>query len=135
MWLKSLELRLHRGDDARMVMAGVEHGNAGGEIDVALALDVPDLGVQRPVGKYRRLRPETARRLACRASSSSLFVVTGFLHQYQSDSAVSRRGQEPRFRIVSSRLPAKPLAPGAAGARWPRGQAANGVLGYDSRLV
>jgi hypothetical protein len=28
-------------------MAGVDHGDAGGKVDIAVALDIPDFGVQR----------------------------------------------------------------------------------------
>ncbi len=43
-----LELVLHRGQHARVAMAGVEHGDAGREVDVAPALDIPDFGVLGP---------------------------------------------------------------------------------------
>jgi hypothetical protein len=43
------ELLLHRCHDARVHMAGVEHRNATGKVDVATALDVPELGVLSPL--------------------------------------------------------------------------------------
>lgn len=42
---------LRRGDHTRVAMAGVDHGDAGDEVDEATALDVPDLGVERLGGK------------------------------------------------------------------------------------
>ncbi|MMZ70614.1 hypothetical protein D1872_336990 [compost metagenome] len=35
-------------------MAGVEHRDAGGEVDVAIALHVPQFGVLRPLDKDRQ---------------------------------------------------------------------------------
>src|SRR5581483_12499717 len=40
-----LELRSHRSLHFRMHMAGIEHGNAAGEVDIAPALHVPELCV------------------------------------------------------------------------------------------
>ncbi len=40
-----LQLCLDCLDHLRVAVAGVEHGDAAGKVDVALALDVPDLGV------------------------------------------------------------------------------------------
>ncbi len=37
----------HSLHDSRMTMAGVEHGDAGGEVDVAPAVDIPQLGILR----------------------------------------------------------------------------------------
>jgi hypothetical protein len=45
-----LDLRLHRGDHLRVAMAGVDHGDAAGEVDVLLALFIDDLGI---VGRFR----------------------------------------------------------------------------------
>ena len=45
-----LHLLLDGGDDLRMLMAGIDHGNAGGEVDVALAVLAPDLGVLGTLG-------------------------------------------------------------------------------------
>ncbi|MNE67531.1 hypothetical protein D3C80_1631430 [compost metagenome] len=38
-------LLAHRLDDARVAVAEVEHADAADEVDVALALGIPDLGV------------------------------------------------------------------------------------------
>ena len=37
------------GHDAGVAMAGVDHGDTGGKVDIAVALDIPDLGVQGAV--------------------------------------------------------------------------------------
>ncbi len=42
-----LELLLHGSDHAGMAVPGIDHSNAGGEVDIALAGDIPDLGVAR----------------------------------------------------------------------------------------
>ncbi|MHC2359082.1 hypothetical protein ACVIOG_001223 [Rhizobium leguminosarum] len=42
---EAVELILDRCDDPGMAVAGVENGDAGGEIDVAAALLVPDLRI------------------------------------------------------------------------------------------
>ncbi len=49
-----LQLRAHRCHHFRVVVAGVEHGDAGGKIDVAVALHIPQLGVLRPLDKHRQ---------------------------------------------------------------------------------
>ena len=41
---------LDRGDHVRMTVAGVQHRDAAGEVDVALALDVPNFSIRGPVG-------------------------------------------------------------------------------------
>src|SRR5262249_15942881 len=38
------------GNDFRMLMAGIDHGDAGAKIDVALAVLAPDLGVLGALG-------------------------------------------------------------------------------------
>ena len=45
-----LQLLLDGGNDLRMLMAGIDHGDAGGEIDIALAVLAPDLGVLGALG-------------------------------------------------------------------------------------
>ena len=47
---EALHLFARRRHDSRVAMAGVQHRDAAGEIDVAGALDVPHLGVQRALG-------------------------------------------------------------------------------------
>ncbi|MNQ55387.1 hypothetical protein D3C85_694810 [compost metagenome] len=49
-----LELLAHGGDHLGVVVAGVEHGDAGGKVDVAVALHVPQLGVLGPVDEDRQ---------------------------------------------------------------------------------
>jgi hypothetical protein len=49
-----LELLAHRRHHLGVVVAGVEHGDAGGKVDVAVALHVPQLGVVRPVDEDRQ---------------------------------------------------------------------------------
>ena len=48
-----LELRGHRGLHVRMHVPGVDHGDAAGEVHVAAAFDVPELGVLRALGVHR----------------------------------------------------------------------------------
>src|SRR6185437_6786478 len=45
-----LHLLFDGGNDFRMLMAGIDHGNAGGEVDVALSVLAPDLGVLGALG-------------------------------------------------------------------------------------
>jgi transcriptional regulator with XRE-family HTH domain len=47
---EAIELRLDGLDHLGVAVAGVDHGDAGGEIDVAAAFDIPDLGILSPVG-------------------------------------------------------------------------------------
>src|SRR6185437_4528666 len=47
---EGLQLLLYGGHDLRMLMAGIDHGNAGGEVDVALAVLAPDLGILGALG-------------------------------------------------------------------------------------
>ena len=56
-----LKLLLDGGDDFRMLMAGIDHGDAGGEVDIALAVLAPDLGVLGPLGVDRRRMADAAR--------------------------------------------------------------------------
>ncbi|MNY09054.1 hypothetical protein D3C86_1419450 [compost metagenome] len=55
------QLLLHRGDDFRVQVAGVEHRDAAGEVDELAALDVGDRGVLRPVGEDRMDLADAAR--------------------------------------------------------------------------
>src|SRR6266581_2709108 len=43
-----------------MTMAGVEHRDTAGEVDIALAFDIPDFAVERSFGKDRRGMADTA---------------------------------------------------------------------------
>ena len=54
-------LRLGGGHDGRMTVPGVQHGNAAGKVDVAIALDIPQLGILGLRGKNRRGRGDPAR--------------------------------------------------------------------------
>ena len=45
-----------------MAVAGVEHRDAGAEVDVATAFDVPQLGVLRALGVDRKADADAARR-------------------------------------------------------------------------
>jgi len=47
---RSAVIAFDGGNDFRMLMAGIDHGNAGGEVDVALAVLAPDLGVLGALG-------------------------------------------------------------------------------------
>ena len=47
---EALELLARRGHHLGVAVAGIEHRDAAGEVDIALALDIPDLGVLRPRG-------------------------------------------------------------------------------------
>ena len=59
--MKRSSLRRDRGHHLRVAVAGVEHGDAAGEIDIAPALDVPDLGILRAGGIDGRRMPDAAR--------------------------------------------------------------------------
>jgi hypothetical protein len=48
---KLLELRGHGRKYLRMAVTDVQDGNAGGQIDIAPALHIPQLRVPRTVGK------------------------------------------------------------------------------------
>lgn len=48
------QLRAYRRHHFRVVVAGVEHGDAGSKIDVAVALHIPQLGILRPLDKHRQ---------------------------------------------------------------------------------
>ena len=58
---EGVELLLDRRDDLRMAVAGVEHGDAAGEVDVAVAILVPQFRALGPVGKDRICGADTAR--------------------------------------------------------------------------
>ena len=45
-----LHLLLDGSHDLRMLMPGIDHGNAGAEVDIALAVLAPDLGVLGALG-------------------------------------------------------------------------------------
>ena len=57
---EAVELLLDAPHDRGMAMAGVEDGDAAGEIDEAAAFDVPDLGVLRRLGEDRRRHADAA---------------------------------------------------------------------------
>ena len=50
---EGVELFLHRRDHLRVAVAGVEHGDAAGEVDEALAVAIPELGAFGALGKDR----------------------------------------------------------------------------------
>ena len=56
-----LRLLLHGGDHLRMQVAGVQHGDAAGEVDVLAAVDVPHGGVLGALGDDRVDLADTAR--------------------------------------------------------------------------
>ena len=56
-----LELRGHRGFHMRMHVPGVDHGDAAGEVHVAAAFDIPQLGVLRALGVHRERIAHAAR--------------------------------------------------------------------------
>ncbi len=49
---EAFHLRLHRRHHFGVAVAGVEHADAAGEVDIALAFHVPQLGVLGSIGKY-----------------------------------------------------------------------------------
>ena len=51
--MKASSCVAHRRDHLGMAVAGVEHGDAAGEVDVAVAVDVPELGTFGALGKDR----------------------------------------------------------------------------------
>ncbi len=59
-----LQLLFDRGNDFRMLMAGIDYGDAGGEVDIALAVLAPDLGILRPLGIDLRGMADAARHCA-----------------------------------------------------------------------
>ena len=58
---EALQLVLHSGDHPGMAVAGAAHGDAGDEIDIAIAVDVPDFGIARAGGIGRRCADDTVR--------------------------------------------------------------------------
>ena len=58
---KTLELRLDGRDDDGVIVSCIGDSDAGGQVNVTLALDIPNLGVARLVGEYRGLRAHAAR--------------------------------------------------------------------------
>ena len=56
-----LQLLLDCGDDLRMLMAGIDHGNAGAEVDIAVAVLVPDFGILGALGVDRARVAHAAR--------------------------------------------------------------------------
>ena len=56
-----LQLLLDGGNDLRMLMTGVDHGDAGAEVDIALAVLAPDLGVLGALGIDRGRMADAAR--------------------------------------------------------------------------
>jgi ParB family chromosome partitioning protein len=56
-----VELVLDGGDHLGVAVAGVDHGDAGSEVDVAPALHVPDLGILGALGVDLRRDADTAR--------------------------------------------------------------------------
>ncbi|MNV63238.1 hypothetical protein D3C71_1558210 [compost metagenome] len=71
------QLFLHRGDDFRVQVPGVEHRDAAGEVDELAALDVGDGGVLRPVGEDRMDLADAARDGGAAALHQG---VVGFAH-------------------------------------------------------
>ena len=57
---EALELILDGLDHLRVAVAGVEHRDAGSEVDVAAAFDIPDLGILGAVGENLRLDTDAA---------------------------------------------------------------------------
>ena len=57
---EAFELLADSLHDARMAMAGVDDRDAAAEIDVALALHIPDLGIERTRGRYGRCIADAA---------------------------------------------------------------------------
>jgi len=56
-----IELRACGGHDFRMAVAGVDHGNAGAEIDPAAPLDIPDFSILGAHGENAVRLPDAAR--------------------------------------------------------------------------
>ena len=51
---ESFQLLFDRFDEARVLMPGVDHRDAGAEIDIAFAVLTPDLGILRRLGEDLR---------------------------------------------------------------------------------
>jgi hypothetical protein len=58
---EALELFFDRGNHGRMAMTGIEHGNAAGKIDIAVAFHIPHFGIQCVVYIEARHHPDAAR--------------------------------------------------------------------------
>ena len=54
-----IPLRLGCLDDSRIAVPRIHHGDSGGKIDVAIPLDIPQLGIFRPVHINRRGHADT----------------------------------------------------------------------------
>ena len=74
----ALELRGDRTDHLRVAVAGVHHRDAAGEVDVAVAFDVPEFGVVGTVGEERAHHADATRRRGGLAGHQ-LFVL-GVVH-------------------------------------------------------
>jgi hypothetical protein len=56
-----LHLLLDGGHDFRMLMSGIDHGDAGAEVDIALAVLAPDLRILGALGVDRGRLAHAAR--------------------------------------------------------------------------
>jgi hypothetical protein len=65
---EAIELRLDRLDHPGMAMSGVDHGNAGDKVDVAVSLDIPDLRIFRAFGVDLRHHADASRDGICLAA-------------------------------------------------------------------
>ena len=90
------ELRLHGSDHLRVQVAGVEHGDAAGEVDVLAAFHVPHGGVLRTLGEDRVNLPDPARH-GGHAALHQRFVALAH-----------GRPHSPRHRYFSSRYSSMP---------------------------
>ena len=55
-----VDLVLDRFNDCGVAVTGIDHGDAGAEIDVAIALDIPDFRIFGPVGVDLRHHSDAA---------------------------------------------------------------------------
>ncbi|MGY3452919.1 hypothetical protein ACVILH_005261 [Bradyrhizobium sp. USDA 4353] len=119
---EAVELSADRRHDMRMAMAGVEHGDAAGEVDIALALDIPDFAVEGTVGKQRRRiahAPDdgfmpTCQQFLVRSHEARLLAGNdrdaGYERRYCDQSACSRRQVTPMHQSEGRPLCAAQMA-------------------------
>ena len=58
-----LQLLLDGLDDPRVIVPGAHHGDPGTQVDVAIALDIPDFGIPGFIRKYAGLNTDAPRNL------------------------------------------------------------------------
>ncbi len=70
---EALQLCAHGRNDVGVIVSGIHDRDARGEVNIAIALDIPEFGVQGPVGEDSRLGADPGRRISD-ADIEELFV-------------------------------------------------------------